>query len=81
MSGFSKFIVGLDELPLADLCEDSEAIHVLPTFEIPPLDIIARLKAGGGSRKQASLPGYTRDDFLPRKVAEAERYLKNADPR
>jgi hypothetical protein len=75
MSGFSKFIVGIDGLLLADLSEACEVSHVLSGLQIP-LDIITRLKERGASSETRFTLAYTRDDFLPRKVAEAERYLK-----
>jgi hypothetical protein len=75
MFGFSKFIIGLHGLLLADLSEVCEATHVLYGFQIS-VDIITRLKERGARPETGFTLAYTRDDFLPRKVAEAERNLK-----
>jgi hypothetical protein len=65
MSGFSKFIMGVDGLLLADLSEAWEATHVLSGLQIP-VDTIIRLKERGASPETRFTLAYTRDDFLPR---------------
>jgi hypothetical protein len=74
MSGFSKFIIGVDKLFLADWGDACQIDGLISGLQIP-LDIVARLKEAGGSQSRLDAI-YTTDDFLPRKVAEAERYLK-----